>query len=165
MFTALKAIIGFRISCISLLSCLGLWRLRLWTSQRIPADSGVTILLGRSIENRTPTADEVRTGQRCRSNGDWTTLRFIMSTNVKAQRPTRLSEDETLTSFEDWKNNLIFYLNQEIAFIPFLKTDATWTKTSSSTSNRGLADEAALRSLENFSESLPVSPLHYSMGT
>ena len=41
-----------------------------------------------------------------------------MATGVKAQRPVRLSEEETLTSFDDWKNNLIFYLNQEKTFAP-----------------------------------------------
>ena len=49
---------------------------------------------------------------------------------VKAQRPVRLTEEETLTSFEDWKNSLIFYLNQEKTFAPFLKQDARWKKAS-----------------------------------
>ena len=71
-----------------------------------------------------------------------------MSTSVKAQRPTRLSEDETLTSFEDWKNNLIFYLNQEKSFELFLKADATWTKSSDRDQNRGVND--AVASLKNF---------------
>ena len=73
-----------------------------------------------------------------------------MSTSIKALRPGRLSEDETLTSFEDWKNNLIFYLNQDKTFAPFLKADATWKKSSDSESNRGLADGDAERSLNNF---------------
>ena len=79
-----------------------------------------------------------------------------MSTSVKAQRPTRLSEDETLTSFEDWNNdllfiflfNLIFYLNQEKSFELFLKADATWTKSSDRDQNRGVND--AVASLKNF---------------
>ena len=47
---------------------------------------------------------------------------------IKAQRLARLSEEETLTSFEDWRNNLIFHLNQEKTFAAFLKTDSTWKK-------------------------------------
>ena len=66
-----------------------------------------------------------------------------MATGVKAQRPVRLSEDETLTSFEDWKNNLIFYLNQEKSFTNFLKQDATWKKATKADPNRGFADDGA----------------------
>ena len=49
---------------------------------------------------------------------------------VKAQRPVGLSKDETLTSFDDWRNSLISYLNQEKTFADFLKADATWKKSS-----------------------------------
>ena len=92
-------------------------------------------------------AEEVQTGRRCEFNGEETTftVMIIMSTSVKALRPGRLSEDETLTSFEDWKNNLIFYLNQDKTFAPFLKANAKWKKSSDSESNRGLADEDATR--------------------
>ena len=62
-----------------------------------------------------------------------------MSTGIKAQRPVRLSEDETLTSFEDWKNNLVFYLNQEKSFASFLKQDAKWKKALDEDENRGVA--------------------------
>ena len=61
----------------------------------------------------------------------------------------RLCEEETLTSFEDWKNNLIFYLNQEKSFAPFLKPDAIWKKASDSDPNRGVATDV-LPSLNNF---------------
>ena len=44
-----------------------------------------------------------------------------MATSIKVTRPNRLSEEETLTTFEDWKNNLIFYLNQGKDFQLFLK--------------------------------------------
>ena len=73
-----------------------------------------------------------------------------MSTGVKAQRPKRLSEDETLTSFENWKNNLVFYLSQEKTFSPLLKSDATWTKTSDDDNNRGRVDADGLLILNNF---------------
>ena len=61
-----------------------------------------------------------------------------MSTGIKAQRPKRLTEDETHISFEDWRNNLIFYLNQETSFQKFLKSDAAWEKSCSSTQHHGL---------------------------
>ena len=72
-----------------------------------------------------------------------------MATGVKAQRPVRLSEEETLTSFDDWKNNLIFYLNQEKTFASFLKQDTRWKKASDADENRGVA-AADLPSLQNF---------------
>ena len=48
---------------------------------------------------------------------------------VKAIRPNRLSEDETLTSFEDWRNNLEFYLHQDDDFTKFLDLNAEWKVT------------------------------------
>ena len=36
-----------------------------------------------------------------------------MATSIKISKPHRLTEEETLTTFEDWKNNLIFYLRQD----------------------------------------------------
>ena len=71
----------------------------------------------------------------------------MATSSVKAQQPVRLSEDETLTSFEDWKNNLIFYLTQEKSFEPFLKADAKWTKLSDADPNRDVKDE--VKSLSN----------------
>ena len=74
-----------------------------------------------------------------------------MSTNnsVKAHRPNRLDENETLTSFEDWRNNLLFYLGQETKFAPFLVPGISWG-TAADANNRGLADATALRTLQNF---------------
>ena len=72
----------------------------------------------------------------------------MATSSVKVQRPVRLSEDETLTSFEDWKNNLIFYLNQEKSFEPFLKADAKWTKSLDNDPDRGVKNE--VKSLSNF---------------
>ena len=73
-----------------------------------------------------------------------------MSTGIKAQRPNRLKEEETLTSFEDWRNSLIFYLNQDTNFSKFLKSDAVWEKSSGSAEHRGLASEDELLNLRNF---------------
>ena len=59
-----------------------------------------------------------------------------MTTSLKITRPNRLSEDETLTSFEDWRNNLSFYLAQDKEFNAFLKETATWRKVSENTELR-----------------------------
>ena len=73
-----------------------------------------------------------------------------MSTGIKAQRPNRLTEEETLTPFEDWRNSLIFYLNQDTNFSKFLKSGAVWEKSSGSAEHRGLASEDELLHLRNF---------------
>ena len=87
-----------------------------------------------------------------------------MST-VKAQRPKHLEEDETLTSFEDWRNNLLFYLSQETKFQVLLASGAEWKKTSEGVANRGLADADALQVLNNFLGVIAslAPPLHSSV--
>ena len=55
----------------------------------------------------------------------------------RAFKNWRLREDETLTSFEDQKNNILYSLKQDKDFAPFTKKGVTWTKTKTST--RGLA--------------------------
>ena len=73
-----------------------------------------------------------------------------MATTIKVSRPTRLAEDESLTTFEDWKNNLIFYLSQDADFQLFLKSDTAWTVKSSTTEHRGLDSAAKCQKLEQF---------------
>ena len=73
-----------------------------------------------------------------------------MATSIKVQRPSRLTEDETLTSFEDWRNNLIFYLNQDKKFKPFLETNKVWKKTAEEVDHRGLTDATEHLNLINF---------------
>ena len=73
-----------------------------------------------------------------------------MATSIKVSRPTRLAEDESLTTFEDWKNNLIFYLSQDADFQLFLKSDTAWTVKSSTTEHRGLDSAAKCQKLEQF---------------
>ena len=65
-----------------------------------------------------------------------------MATTLKVTRPNRLTNDETLTSFEDWKNNLTFYLNQDKEFAE-LQKETMWTKSSDADANRGRSDAAS----------------------
>ncbi len=60
-----------------------------------------------------------------------------MATSLKVTRPNRLTNEETLTSFEDWKNNLVFYLSQDKDFSTLLKEETRWKKISDSDPNRG----------------------------
>ena len=57
----------------------------------------------------------------------------------RAFKNWRLKEDETLTSFEDWKNNILYSLKQDKDFAPFTKKGVTWTKTKTNPNTRGLA--------------------------
>ena len=75
---------------------------------------------------------------------------FTMATSIKVTRPNRLTEEGTLTSFEDWKNNLNFYLSQDKDLKRFLKPETTWSKTSADTSNRGLESEELHQHLSHF---------------
>ena len=71
----------------------------------------------------------------------------IMATSIKVSRPARLTEDETLTSFEDWKNNVIFYLSQDTGFELFLKSSTSWKKKNDTTAHRGLETAAICQKL------------------
>ena len=71
-------------------------------------------------------------------------------TSITITRPNRLAEDETLTSFEDWKNNLNFYLSQENNFKKFLKSDTVWTKASAGPAHRGLPSAEEYQHLLHF---------------
>ena len=69
---------------------------------------------------------------------------------VKAVRPNHLTENETLTSFEDWRNQLEFFLGQDSSFKPFLKPSQKWKKVSAAATNRGLTSADNLCSLQHF---------------
>ena len=69
---------------------------------------------------------------------------------VKTVRPNHLTENETLTSFEDWRNQLKFFLGQDSSFKPFLKPSQKWKKVSAAGTSRGLASADNLRSLQHF---------------
>ena len=69
---------------------------------------------------------------------------------LKVSCPNRLAENESITSFEDWRNNLIFYLSQEKDFKYFLKETTHWRKTSAGIPNRGLDSIEEYQSLKRF---------------
>lgn len=59
--------------------------------------------------------------------------------SARAPKQRVLTTNETLTSFEAWKANLLYILTLDNAFAPYLET--SWTKTSVDT-NRGLKDDS-----------------------
>ena len=50
---------------------------------------------------------------------------FNMTSSLKATRPDRLTENETLTSVEDWRNQLEFFLRQDKDLAEFLDPNCT----------------------------------------
>ena len=73
-----------------------------------------------------------------------------MAMSLKVTRPNRLTNDESLTSFEDWKNNITFYLTQDKEFAELLKETTTWTKSSDADTNRGRGSAANRQTLDRF---------------
>ena len=54
-----------------------------------------------------------------------------------------LSENETLNTFETWRQNQLYNLTLEKHFVPFLAADFKWTKQSTANPTRGLVDDGA----------------------
>ena len=65
-----------------------------------------------------------------------------MAANVnRAPKQWCLSKQETLNSFENWKQNLLYTLSLDPLFAPFLVEGATWTKKSKNNVLRGFRDD------------------------
>ena len=58
-----------------------------------------------------------------------------------APKQWNLSKEESLNSFNAWKDNLLYILSLNNDFTPFLADNATWE--TDATANRGFADDAA----------------------
>ena len=63
-----------------------------------------------------------------------------MSSSHRVSKPWSLTAKETLTSFENWKSNIIYNLRQDKDFSPFIRNSVTWTKKKTDPLRRGLGD-------------------------
>ena len=63
--------------------------------------------------------------------------------NNRAPKQWDLTSNETLNSFKNWKENLVYTLSLDKSFAPFLKDGVTWGKQSSVNPTRGFTDDAA----------------------
>ena len=61
---------------------------------------------------------------------------------TRAPKQWYLGKNETVTTFNAWKDNLLYTLSLDSRFAPFLVADATWGKVSSADPNRGFTDDA-----------------------
>ena len=65
-----------------------------------------------------------------------------MASNNRAPKQWTLTTDETLTSFTNWKENMIYTLSLDTSFAPFLKDGVTWKEESDDSPHRGFEDDA-----------------------
>ena len=63
-----------------------------------------------------------------------------MAAGPQAPKQWKLSTDETLTSFTNWKENLVYTLSLNTNFAPFVALDFVWGD--GNVANRGLLDDA-----------------------
>jgi hypothetical protein len=66
-----------------------------------------------------------------------------MANSNRAPKQWQLTPNETLNSFKNWKENLVYTLSLDKSFKPFLKDGVIWEKLTSTTPNRGFADDDA----------------------
>ena len=64
-----------------------------------------------------------------------------MAASSRAPKQWALGKVETVTTFNAWKDNLLYILSLEVKFAPFLVADATWSKYSSTDANRAFTDD------------------------
>ena len=64
-----------------------------------------------------------------------------MATSTRAPKQWCLTRDETLSSFQAWKQNLLYILSLDSNFKPFLEPGMTWTKKTSANPTRGLTSD------------------------
>ena len=72
----------------------------------------------------------------------------VMASSHRAQKQWCLSKVETIKSFENWKQNLLYTLSLDSNFAPFLADGVQWLKKSKT---------QPLRGLENEGESVPLT--------
>ena len=65
-----------------------------------------------------------------------------MDNRNRAPRQWNLEPRETLNSYKNWKENLVYTLSLDTAFKPFLVPNATWGRLTTATPFRGFVDDA-----------------------
>ena len=61
---------------------------------------------------------------------------------LRAPKQWCLSKSESINSFENWRQNLLYTLSLDANFAPYLAEDCTWLKKTKSAPLRGFADDA-----------------------
>ena len=63
-------------------------------------------------------------------------------TTFRPPKPTKLTKNESISSFETWKHNQKYNLQQDPMFKSFNAKIKSWNKVSANDPNRGLVDDA-----------------------
>ena len=64
-----------------------------------------------------------------------------MASHLRPPKPWQLGEEETVSSFEAWKGNVVFNLSLVDIFTPYLSDDCKWLVKSASNTSRGFTDD------------------------
>ena len=64
-----------------------------------------------------------------------------MANSNRAPKQWQLTPNETLNTFKNWKENLVYSLSLDSSFKPYLKDNVTWEKLTSTSPNRGFTDD------------------------
>ena len=74
-----------------------------------------------------------------------------MASSPRAPKQWSLSRNESINSFENWRQNLVYTLSLDSNFAPFLADGTTWGKKTKTHPGRGLAGDG---------ETVPLSKRH-----
>ena len=83
---------------------------------------------------------------------------------ARAPKQWSLTKNETITTFESWKQNLIYILSLDTNFAPFLAHGAEWEKKGRNNANRGLTDDADMTAAGARSAATKVLHLELMLG-
>ena len=67
--------------------------------------------------------------------------KFNMATSTRAPKQWQLTRSETINSFNNWKENLIYTLSLDKNFTDYVKEGATWGKKTTASPHRGFVDD------------------------
>ena len=66
-----------------------------------------------------------------------------MAATPRAPKQWCLTKTETVTSFENWRQNLLYTLSLDAQFTPFLLDGATWSEKTKKRPLRGFTDNGS----------------------
>ena len=81
-----------------------------------------------------------------------------------APKQWSLSKNETITSFEGWRQNLVYILSLDKKFAPFLIEGVSWKKKSKSDPTRGFTDDNPSEGTETLKKEQKVIYLELMLG-
>ncbi len=64
-----------------------------------------------------------------------------MASSTKAPKQWSLQRDESLNSFNNWRENLLYVLSLDKNFAPYIAKEATWGRITATDSTRGFVDD------------------------